>query len=174
LSEGVALGPLQPVSAALEVQDELLRGVAARALAAVDRVHLVGALPRIPLDARRDFPRLEGQYRYKANTGRTLAIGIDPGGPVPELTVLHEVGHFLDLQALGKVGAFASSSRHPIMVEWERAVRATRTHRRLREMLRMNDLDLARATRSGDIAQQRASLRYLVRYTEFWARSYAQ
>jgi hypothetical protein len=150
---------VRPVSAALALPTGRLGELARFALAVVDRVHLDGELPRIPIDRYRDKSHFEGQYRYKVNSGRAQGIGIDPFGPVPEFAVLHEIGHFLDHQALGKPGAFASN-RHPDLEEWRRAVRATRSYLGLRELREKNP--------------SFPGVRFLLKYTELWARSYSQ
>ena len=173
LAAEVVLTIPQPVSAAIDLRSERLRAAAKRALAAIDRVHLAAGLPRIPLDTRRDDPRYRGHYRVKRNSGRALGIGIDPTDRLPEMTILHEIGHFIDHQALGDPGSWAST-RHLELLAWRQTVAATSSINRLHEFLRLNDLELALITGSGKVSQHRDDVRYLLAYTETWARSYAQ
>lgn len=163
-----------PVSAAITLPtDPRLRGPAERALAAVDRVHLAAGLPPIPLDTRRDDPLFRGHYRVKRNSGRAISIGIDPDDPSREFTIVHEIGHFLDHQGMGRPGTWASLGRDEFRA-WRHAVDATSSIKRLRELLGLSDMELARTTGESKILQQRENARYLLAYTEAWARSYAQ
>ena len=151
------------VSSAFVVPNDPAWSWVKETLATVDRVHTDGHLPRIPIYARITFPGADGQYRYKRGTGTAQGIGISPAGPNPELTLLHEIGHFLDHQSLGNRGGFASI-RHPLLVDWRLAVDATETVRRLRQA----QID------SGWTDSMTGASRYLLEYPELWARSYAQ
>ena len=173
LAAEAALTDPQPVSAALDLRSELLRVPAERALAAIDRVHLAAGLPRIPLDTRRDDPLFRGHYRIKRNSGQALGIGIDPDDPALEFIIVHELGHFLDHQGLGRPGSWASLRLDELRA-WRQAVDATPSIKRLRGLLALSDTELARRTGEATIVRQRARARYLLAYTEAWARSYAQ
>lgn len=153
----------QPVSAAFSVAAGPFGEMARSVLATIDRVHLVGPLPRIPIDDRVGALGADGSYRFQPRRGRAHGIGVDPAAPHPELTLLHEIGHFLDHQALGRPGSFASR-RHPDLADWRRAVGATRCSQELRETRRL-------AALIGDPVHD---FDYLLDVGERWARSYAQ
>ncbi|MFN8633528.1 MAG: hypothetical protein U0893_06700 [Chloroflexota bacterium] len=80
-----------------------------RALAAIDAVHGDGDLPTIPVVRTRATTEA-GAYEWDERTGEPLRLRLSGLGNHPELTVVHEIGHFLDHQALGRPGTFASES----------------------------------------------------------------
>lgn len=93
-----------PVSSALtlKIRDKApLRD----ALEAIDSVHDDGVLPTIPVDGTpgRDYL---GVYRTRSN--KAASIGVSAKGSWPRLTAVHEIGHFIDHQALHTAGRFAS------------------------------------------------------------------
>jgi SPP1 gp7 family putative phage head morphogenesis protein len=144
-----------PVSAALNVRTvgahkpQIFAGIAA-----VDRVHDDGALPRIPIYGRASRNAL-GIYRYNATRGTPIEIGIRQSAQGwPAMTTVHEIGHFLDHQVLGRSGVFA-----------------TNTDAALRPFLD--------AVQSTAAARQIAALGHrqqgdFLKPTELWARAYAQ
>ena len=165
--------PASLVSSAIQVTSDQLREPARRALAAIDRVHLVAGLPRIPLDTRRDDPNFQGHYRIKRYSERALGIGIAPDDPIPELLILHEIGHFIDHQALGRPGAWAAAIV-PDLREWRRAIEATGPIQELHALLGLTDIAFALAAGGGNLLERRATVSYLLTYTEASARCYAQ
>ena len=109
---------------------------ARRVLEVVDRIHRVGPLPRVPIDHRVEVAGADGQYRFTRHRGEARGIGISQSAPHLELVLLHEIGHFLDHQALGNRGGFAST-RHPTLDGWRHAVRASRTFHALSQGRRL-------------------------------------
>ena len=90
----------------LVAQDSGYGGVS-RALAAVDAVHDDGLLRRVR--ARRGHSRIEAAaYEWNARTGQPLYLTFSARAPRPELSIVHEVGHFLDQEALGHGGQLGS------------------------------------------------------------------
>jgi len=109
-----------PVSTALDMSDATRTMKAA--LAALNNVHGDGSLPTIPVKMSR-LTDLAGGYEY-TGAGVPVAIGISRHGDHPELTMLHEIGHFLDHQALDIPGTFASVSS-PLLLEWRSVIDAS-------------------------------------------------
>ena len=59
-------------------------------------------------------------------------------------------------------------------MHWRTTVEVTAPIGRLRNLARLSDVEFARAIGNRNITQQREGVRYMLLYTETWARSYAQ
>lgn len=123
------------------------------ALAAIDAVHDDGTLPAMTLTGR----PVSGALGHFDHAQREIAVS--PGGPWPQMTAAHEVGHLIDFFALGEAGAFASEA-HPALAAWRAAVAASAPVKALQG-------------EAGAALPPRARS-YLLRHRELWARSYAQ
>lgn len=133
-----------------------------RALAALDSVHGDGQLPGIPVMLSRGSTRL-GEYEYQ-RSGRAVRIRVSARVSDPGLALLHEVGHFLDQQALdGGISFFHASANATRLAAWRTAVRNTEAVH-----------SLARLQAQKRLTVDRRQLAYLLRIQEIWARSYAQ
>jgi hypothetical protein len=75
---------------------------------AVDRVHGVGHLPRIPMEFRNQLG-MGGRFDFNVATGEPIRIVVDRRAPHRILVALHEIGHFLDLAAFGDGPLFGST-----------------------------------------------------------------
>jgi len=134
-----------------------------QALAAIDRVHDDGVLPPIPVFdslGTADFGFLQ-----PVKTDRGLEaeyIAVRASGPWPALTAVHEIGHFLDIAALGPVGRLATRAGDPEMLKVLAAAEQTDAVKSLREQ----------ADQAG--FAEHGFLLYLLRPDEIWARAYAQ
>jgi SPP1 gp7 family putative phage head morphogenesis protein len=145
----------QPISNAirLAVRDREQRSMITRSLEAINVVHDDGVLPQIPIDSKAVRGAL-GSYLYSPNG--PVRIGIKKTAPQPHLTTLHEIGHFLDHQAIGQPGKFASDS-----AELEHFRHAAMQSEAIKAIHKSPDL----------------RARELVYYTnprEIWARAYSQ
>ncbi len=142
-----------PVSKALDVVVVgALREYVGTAIKAIDTVHGDGDLPQIPIKSLTSARAL-GIYHYKhGGKAGHIAIRNDPHS-WPGLTTAHEVGHFIDHQALGAPGSFASVS-HEALADFRAVVEKSAAVQRMREIMP-------------------AWADFLKPY-ELWARSYAQ
>jgi hypothetical protein len=138
----------------------------------IDRLHVGGPLPRIPIDHGTAHGDRAG-FRVQVNRARPLGIGISRDEPRPLLSFIHEIGHFLDHQALGTRGSYASR-RHPELAEWRSAVRQSHAYRRLNDLRRAAYVELAQIVGPEEVADVRVHIEYLLRNDEAWARSYVQ
>ena len=149
-----------PVSDAIDskVHGNLAKQVDA-ALAAIDQVHDDGSLPEIPLrsTARNLYGYFQPQIVDDGITANYIAIR--PDGAWPALTTVHEVGHFLDLEAIGAKGGFASMDGDPLIQEVLAAA---------------DDTDAIQGLRERFARLQDETTKYLLRPEEIWARAYAQ
>jgi hypothetical protein len=117
------------------------------ALAAIDKSHDDGLLTPIPF-THRVSGRSQGTYYSRGE------IGIRRKQPIhPELTTVHEAGHWLDDKALP--GAGFSSVASPALDDWRRAVQGSKAYQHL-------------VLKTGKYRD------YLMKWEELWARSYAQ
>lgn len=141
-------------------------------LRAIDRVHGDGVLPPIPLTQVASLAG-EGFYQFDGETGEPVRILIHALGKHRRLAAVHAIGHFLDHHGIGPTKIMVSNWSL-VLLPWREAIRATRSFQRL-TALKAARVELARS-RSADplITAELAYLHYLLRYTELWARSYAQ
>jgi hypothetical protein len=145
--------PARPVADALDIPT---RGALARdikeVLALIDQVHGDGKLPKIPV--RLDSAtRRNGAY-ISWQDGRAEAIALSRKGTRPRLTIAHEIGHFLDHQALGFAGRFDHTGE--FWADWKEAVKGSEAVRELQNL------------------PSNRHRSYLLEWRELWARSYSQ
>lgn len=142
-----------PVSAALDVQARATTKKAVETtLAAIDKVHDDGQLPKIPL-VDTGIRRAYGQYQWKAD-GTPHQIAVSPRSPWRGMTAAHEAGHFLDHQVLGRAGSFASTS-DPLFAKFRDVAGKS-----------------ASITEIGKLGHGQRG--YFLETREIWARAYAQ
>ena len=161
-----SLPPLRqnPVSNAIDLQVHgKLADQVNLALGAIDKVHDDGVLTELPLE---ETSRSYLGYVQPLSTPNGIVaqyIAVRSSGPWPAFTAVHEIGHLLDLMAIGAKGDFATvnldAGMNNVLVAAEQtsAIQALRGH-------------LATTT-SQDAADH---LTYLLRPWEVWARAYAQ
>lgn len=165
-----------PVSGALKLPSSgKYKPVYEEAVSAIDEVHGDGALPELPVTTKSSMDAY-GQYRYEMRSGKPVDILINGQGDHHQLTLAHEIGHFLDHQALGEKGKMASE-RDPALQAWRDAVDKSQAVERLRDK-RRNPL---RYQAEVEVAGSKFITRpdpiftsYLLDRRELWARSYAQ
>ena len=154
-----------PVSDAIKIKASgTLRESVKTALAAIDQVHDDGALPEIPLENTTRQTR--GFFRPKRLPDGTLTaemIGVRSVSSHPALTTIHEIGHFLDLDAIGAAGNYATLSGDPDMARVIEVAKKSDAIKKFQAKLA--------STRNPDTIDQ---MNYLLKPQEIWARSYAQ
>jgi hypothetical protein len=93
-----------------------------RTLREIDSLHSTGTqrLSRIPIEEEINPTRF-GAYARPVG-GNPVRITVERDGDHKGLTTAHEIGHFLDHQALGTPGEFASEANLPEMAGWRMAV----------------------------------------------------
>lgn len=146
------------------------------ALEQLNSVHGDGELPDIPI-TRSSAKSFLGQYSSTYG-GKPVEIKISIKGDHPETTILHEIGHFLDHQALGNKGIFVSEGSSDLVKGWQKAVQESSAFKKLAAMLSDPSLFTKEVTVSDGfsykVAPDTRHLRYLYRGREAFARSYAQ
>ncbi len=117
LNEKLVKVQTTPVSDALILPESgIVKDSANYALKTINRIHSVAdTLPMITLSGS-DSIAAEGIYSPKKST-----IKINNQAIAPESTVIHEIGHFMDYQAIGKAGTFASIENE-LLSDWRNAI----------------------------------------------------
>jgi len=138
--------------------DDRLRG----ALDAIGQVHGLSSGAPISVREVTRGSRL-GTYDYDFRTGKPKRIDIKTSSNEVELTLVHEIGHYIDHQVLPKKdfgdNVFRSlQARDEFMGEWRDAVNGSRAITAIRNQRE----------------QEPAYADYLLMPQEQWARSYAQ
>lgn len=156
--------PAAPVSKALNVR---IRGdlgdATAHAIAVVDRVHGDGVLPQIPVTRHAGSANGVFHSRRRGSASVPVDIQVSPAGPAPGLTAVHEIGHFLDLAAIGG-GEFGTATGvlNRVLV----AIKATKAFAEIKRL--KAEFVRSRNYKAAD------HFDYLESDVELWARAYAQ
>jgi hypothetical protein len=161
-----------PISACIKMVGEVRQY--ARALELIDRVHKIPAIKVLDIKPV-SVEELEGgvaavilkapfaPFRFVEPN----YVGLAMPAETPISSILHEVGHLIDLEAIGTRGLFSSTIGEDVLSEWWDAVSQSRTYQRMMQvverMRRMGDRDLANAIEG-----------YYATRHELFARSYAQ
>ena len=140
-----------------------LAGQTKAALAAIDEVHDDGSLSELPLVETRK-PYYGFLKPVLSATGmKAESLAVRASGPWPAFTAVHEIGHLLDLEAIGTKGTFATLTAQAGMDKVLAAAERTAAIQGLRSSLA--------ATRNFEHARY---ISYLLKPEEIWARAYAQ
>jgi len=170
-----------PVSNALTVSKGKAKEQIETAIKAIDSVHGDGTLTQIPV-TQRASKTAYGQYKYKLYPGGRsvpVEINIVPSGDShTAITMAHEVGHFLDNQALRITQELPSDKITPEIQAWRDAIKDSDAVKTLGDWRRNgHTLVIQDSFRENMTTEQRIDPKYVayqLRYDELWARSYAQ
>jgi SPP1 gp7 family putative phage head morphogenesis protein len=169
-----------PVSNALTAPKGKLKNDVDVALTAIDKVHGDGDLPSIPIKPTAGERRL-GAYQREVNRlgqTRSLDIGVSTKGDHRSLTLVHEIGHFIDFEKIG-VERQVRGSWHGGSIEKEvenvlKSLRGSEAVRKIDALMstteRLRYADNPEKTYRADFKY----CYYLKSDVELWARSYAQ
>jgi hypothetical protein len=147
---------IKPVSDALNLTKAgVMSDHAKYALDAINSVHSDGVLPKINILSSR-AKSYNGLYNYGGN-GESKNITISNLCNRPELTIIHEIGHFIDHKGMSLGGKnFLTESSTPLLNNWKSAVLNTDSIKKILSFRKSKDR------------------KYLLDVSEVWARSYAQ
>jgi hypothetical protein len=152
---------LPHISDALKLpKSGLARNATHAVLKEIDKLHSTVELPEIPVKNSTSY-KFQGHYSYQIG-GNPIAIAISTASNNPELTAAHEIGHFIDHQALWDIGSYASA-KSPLLAKWREAVEVSTATNSLKTVLKTHD----------DYKTKKLAAYYLSAH-EQWARSYAQ
>lgn len=167
------VGPAgKPIAPALKLP---VRGNLARlsrnVLGIIDRVHGDGDLPVIPVKQNASRYR-HGAYSFW-RSGGAREITISKLGDHPELTLAHEIGHFLDHQGVRK-GEHVSVAGNEF-AEFRQLAEASRAIQEIRRLRSAGQVSIKLpGGETIDYPIDRKYLSYLTKPEEIWARAYAQ
>jgi hypothetical protein len=137
------------------------RSAATRTLVEIDAIHTVDNLPTIPVKASTSV-RFQGQYTYERYSKKPISISLSKVSVNPELTIAHEIGHYIDHHAIGRSGVYASID-DALLDNWRQAIASSQATAKMDDVLR-NHAD--------HFTREKAS--YYLEPWEQWARAYAQ
>jgi hypothetical protein len=157
----------KPVSDAMVARYH--KDVAEHVLTRIDSLHSDGRLPVIPITNAPARARYFGAFHHRPG-GDGVKISIRAGGSHKELTLAHEIGHFLDLDGTPGVG-FASHGSDTFK-PWIDAVEKSDAVSGLRKL--MSGRSRLKLPGGSQHIVARDYVRYLLEPHEMWARSYAQ
>jgi SPP1 gp7 family putative phage head morphogenesis protein len=150
-----------------------LAAVGRRVVDLIARIHGDGNLPKIPVSqnaSRRQY----GSYQYYAGSTNPGQIKISQHGNHPEMTLAHEIGHFLDNRG---VGSPLNMETHigGLFEEVLKAAAESRAIKSLRGQLEQRYFEVfSSAGETKKYPTNRKYIRYLLQKDETWARAYAQ
>lgn len=160
------------VSTALWIEPGPLSEPLREAVAAIDAVHQDGSLRTIPMLWSLSL-EADGQYKATAN-GVPQEIVVSQSAERPHWTALHEIGHYLDHQALDVAGRFASVDS-AFLQSWREVVDRSDAVSLLRQALVTGKTEVFRASiGKATLPVNQEYVRYQLQYHELFARSYAQ
>jgi SPP1 gp7 family putative phage head morphogenesis protein len=166
--------PTNAIEAAFDVKLKgKLKDEADIAFAAIDAAHAVPNLPRIPMETGRLGKSIEAAYERTKFGGKAIGIKIRAKADHPALSLLHEIGHFLDHQGHNKPGTFLmeTAAGRKLLKVLEQSAAAKSIEALQQQYLR---LMVERGSSMGAIRSVSAQFEYYLRPKELWARAYAQ
>ncbi len=143
-------------------------------LQAIAAVHGDGTLPTIAVKTKSNIKPF-GYYQHLAS-GQPDHIAVNGKGDHHELTLAHEIGHFLDHQGIAAPKRFASH-QSAVMAEWRDVIKQSKAVQDLQAKRQRPSDFIAQVTHQGQTFTASPSHRYvsyLLDERELWARSYAQ
>ena len=160
-----------PVSACIKLVGEIQQY--SRALELIERVHKIPAIK--VLDIKPATGEIGSAYAGVVLRHPSFSIfRADPDyialnlpAPTPLSSIIHEIGHVIDIEAIGIRGQFSSEIGASILREWWQAVSQSRAYRRL-EQLRQQLIE------RGHLFVADRIEKYIMSRRELFARSYAQ
>ena len=145
------------------------------AFAAIDAVHLISETKQIKLFLSGN-KKDNGLFHFHRGTGEAEAIELSTKGNTMALTLLHEIGHFLEKVTIpGTDYGVRQWDSDPFTAEWRNCVVTSNEAIRLAEIIQTKQIFVTNDT--GDCEPREANVKYasyLSRIEEYWARSYAQ
>jgi hypothetical protein len=158
------------VSSQLTTIEKKIADIIKNAMNAIDSVHGDGVLDNIPLKA---MGRSAANGSFYHGLGKAVKIEIKKSAPSPELTFAHEMGHYLDFQALGAKGSFetevSNSSAKALINKLNETARIKEIQKTLKDGILVKD-----GKQYPISAAIKKHLLYMLEPKEMFARSYAQ
>ncbi len=154
---------LTRVSKAIRLPKHSLSDRLHKVLAAVDTVYTAKNLKSLPVVMKKGIPG--ARFCIYADTG-PYEIELNPDGDHLELSLLHEIGHYIEWQSIPKVPSVGPRNFgiDPLFAPWLTVIFFSPTVMHLREIL----------VRYPEGSPEHVQIKYLLRPDELWARAYTQ
>lgn len=161
-----------PVSGALTNTAKSLTRIMKRTTEAIDSVHGDGILKPIPLDAK--APRnAYGALSRNRFTNKAVKISVKARGHHPHMTLAHEMGHWLDLSAIGpKDNVFGTELE--VMRPVLKLIKESKATRQIQTVLDSGKILDKEGIEHMLHPDFYGHIEYLLSDKELWARAYAQ
>lgn len=138
-------------------------------LSVLDASHEDGGLKEVLLAATGGAAEV-GSYSYSGLTGEPLLMTVSTASPWPELTLLHEIAHWIDQQIFGGRDGFGTETG-----KWQTMRKLLTTGETAGEIRRMIRSERSRAGGRRDLYPEMIrSLREMLPPSEMFARAYTQ
>jgi hypothetical protein len=150
-----------------------LASVGRKVIDLINRIHGDGNLPQIEVKQNAS-KETNGTYYWHFGPLRPGMIKISSLGDHPELTLAHEIGHFLDHQGIGNPRNMETLDGDAF-ARFFKSTSESEAINRLNDQLHLRSYDLT-LTEGRKVKEpvNRPFLQYLLRKQEIWARAYAQ
>jgi hypothetical protein len=152
------------LSELLRLPDDPLSTTLQRTIWLVDSLHRFPGGSPFPIRVTKSR-REQGSYQYLVRPNRPIRIELSRHAVFPALTLLHEVGHFLDHVALNRIkqdfGTLVDPMFEPLRERWGRSPGVNQLRRILEKGRRLAKHD-------------KRMLHYQLTLPELWARTYVQ
>jgi hypothetical protein len=160
-----------PISRSVQIPAGRAFDPVRRALEVIDSVHGDGVLPPLPVIRTRGRVQV-GAYEWNEYTGEVLRLSFSSAGTHPELSVVHEIGHFLDHRGFGRRGDLGSAIE--AVPDLLRAIGTTEAFARLGALRMRRRVRVRTPTREEFETVNQRLVTYLLDPRELFARAYAQ
>jgi hypothetical protein len=141
------------------------------ALSSIDKVHGDGKLDDIPIKKSRS--KQKNAYFARFNNGRAAEIGLTSIAKNPAFSIVHEMGHYLDLYSIGQKGDFGSMQINSPMGKVIKAALASNTIQNIKKIISDGSVDIGENSYPVSWSLHN-HLNYLIDPKEIWARAYSQ
>ncbi|HEY0007319.1 MAG TPA: hypothetical protein VGB55_01230 [Tepidisphaeraceae bacterium] len=137
---------------------------------AVDKLHgIEPASASIPVKLN-SSTTYNGLFSYKRYSGAPVGIQISTNATAPRMTLLHEIGHWMDLTQFGKADQYGTTINENF-AKFRAAVKETRAVKTLQAL---SDNPLVALKNGRSVRVPKPYVDYLLQTHEVWARAYAQ
>ena len=165
-------GKGEPVSKAFGTIDKGVEVYVNQALSDIDNIHSDGKLPQIPIVKARSG-NANGYYKRKLPDFAPVEIGVKANIESPELTLYHEIGHFIDNKGFKAQKDFESHQANGLLSGVISKINETENIQTLRQW-RENGFATIEGKRFRLGSDHKRHIDYLTSNHEMWARAYAQ
>lgn len=151
---------------------------------AVDAINRVHGVPKemVQLPVRTTYSKTSlGYYMFNRSDGSPIELALSQKGPFKRLTMVHELGHYLDHHGIGTPGHYASGDADGEVQNVMNAIIKSKSYRQLKNNMDKNiavlnkELELTHsAKRQKKLLAELEKFKYPTSNHELFARSYAQ